>query len=341
MEQTVDGITMRVEYVVVDRRQLNIFYTLTAPAHAYVRNVQANVLCVSQGTHLPVTVSWTDRPQGGSYEIRQVAINFVDEDMPAALVFELDAALPSQGDNLARFAFTLEFDPTFTEQGETLYLYHSFEADGQRFTLTSVEIYPTHMRVNLTPCPENTAWLRSLVFHVENERGDRFDTVTGGVTAFGDAYSPMIASHFLHSPFFAESQRLTLFIEAAEWLDKDMQRVRIDLAGNEAERLPQGVILDESRRDGQSWHLSFIVEERAEGHSHQIFDMNYFDEDGNEFWFASWSTEIFFHDSAAYGSPNMFFVQFSLTDFPYYVVYLTPSYSRFEPLYNPVALNVR
>jgi hypothetical protein len=359
MEQTIDDITMRVEYVIVDQRQLNIFYTLTSPVYSYLSSWLPSVRCAEEGTHLPVSLSISSHTQDGG-AIRHTVVNFFDGQMPDSLVFEmlvrpvsalwmyypaavpvesLAEFVPTEPDDLISFAFTLEFDPTFTEQGETIYLHQEFILDGQRMVLTSVEIYPTHMRVNLTADPNNTAWLRSIHFFAENGRGRRFDTVSNGISAFGTTDSPMMVSHILHSPFFAESERLTLFIEEVVWLDKDMERVRIDLANATAERLPEDVFLDEARWDGQSWHLSFGAIERAENHNHQLFTQAYFNEAGDEFRYNAWSSGMRFHDNRH--APNVFFVQFALVDFPYDAVYLSPSYSRVERLSKPAVLNVR
>jgi len=359
LEQTHDNITMRVEYVIVDQRQLNIFYTLNSPVHSYLNSWRPSVLCVNDGTHLPVSIfSGSHTLETGA--IRQTVVNFVDKQVPGSLVFEVlvDIAeavymtvpvpattssewVHTEPDNLISFMLTLEFDPTFTEQGETIYLHQDFVVDGQRMILTSVEIYPTHMRVNFSADPSNTAWLKSLYFHAENEMGNRFDTISNGVTAFGTSDSPAMTSHILHSPFFAGSEQLTLFIDKVEWLDKDMKRVRVDLANGIAKKLPEGVSLDEARWDGQSWHLSFAVIERAENHNHQVFGQNFFNEAGDDFYFSSWSSGMRFHYSFEDYLPNVFFVQFSLTNFLYDVVYLTPSYSRVAKLVEPVVLRVK
>ncbi|MCL1786709.1 MAG: DUF4179 domain-containing protein [Defluviitaleaceae bacterium] len=357
MEKTVDGITMRVEYVIVDQRQLNIFYTLDAPAYAYLNSWRPSVLS-GDGTHLPVAISF-GAPVNEAGALRQVVVDFFDQPVPDHLVFEMlvhpmegtwweavarPASEPAEWlhtepDPLVHFSFSLQLDPTFTAQGETIVLDQEFIMDDQRLTLTSVEVYPTHMRVNLSADPGNTAWLRSLRFFVENDRGDRFDAITNGISAFGGADSPNMVSHVLHSPFFAESEGLTLFIEAVEWLDKDMARVPVNLAEGTADRLPEGVTLAEARRDGMSWHLSFAVVERSENHNHQVFGQNYFNEAGDEFMFNAWSTGIR-ADGLAGDEANVFYVQFTLVDFSYEVVYLSPAFSRVVALDVPVVFEL-
>jgi len=360
LEQTIGEITMRVEYVIVDQRQLNIFYTLTSPIYPQLNSWRPHVLCVEEKTQLPVSLFFGSLTfEEGA--IRQAVVDFFDEKMPSRLVFELEVvpidalqdsiSAPApvspqtevehiEPENTTTFSFILEFDPNFTEQGEVIYINQEFVVDSQRFTMTTAEIYPTHMRVNFSADPDNTAWLRSLRFHAENERGNRFDTISNGITAFGDADTPMMPTHILHSPFFAQSNELTIFISEVEWLDKDNERTKIDLINGTADRLPEGVTLYEARREGQSWHLSFAVEEREENHNHQIFGWDYFNEAGDEFSVTSWSTGIRFHESENDNAPNIFFVQFYLVDFPYDVVYLTPSYSRMVRLHEPIVLRI-
>jgi len=335
-EQTIGNITMRVEYVIVDQRQLNIFYSLNSPVYSYM-GCFADIFCVEDGLRASVAIIGGGLTVAAG-DIRQTVVVFSDDAMPDQLVFELrvhrlDAlymTMPVQAGTyertepeiIATFSFTLEFDPNFTEQGETIYVNREFVIDGQILTLTTVEIYPTHMRANFAAHPDNTAWLRSLRFYAENEHGERFYAITDGITAFGGHGTPMMVSHHLNSPFFAQSNQLTLHIEEVVWLDKDMTRVRIDMTNQTADRLPEGVSLDEAIWDGDSWHLTFAVERRAENHSHSVFGTAYYNEDGDEFFLGGWSSGMGTYES------DKFLLQFTLVNFPYNIVYLTPDYSR-------------
>lgn len=335
-EQTIGNVTMRIEYVIVDQRQLNIFYSLNSPVYSYI-GCSADIFCAEDGLRASVVI------MGGGLtvstgDIRQTVVVFSDDTMPDQLIFELrvhrlDAlymTMPVQAGTyehtepeiIATFNFLLEFDPGFTEQGETIYVNREFVIDGQVLTITTVEIYPTHMRANFTAHPDNTAWLRSLRFYAENEHGDRFYAIDNGITAFGGYGTPMMVSHHLNSPFFSQSNQLTLHIEEVVWLDKDMQRVRIDLANSTADRLPEGVTLDEVFWNGDSWHLTFAVEKRSENHSHSVFGTKYYNEIGDEFFLSGWSSGVTADES------KVFFLQFKLDNFPYNVVYLMPDYSR-------------
>ena len=58
-------------------------------------------------------------------------------------------------------------DSSYTAQGTVIPVNADFTLDGQRFTLTEVELYPTHLRVNLEDDPTNTAWLRGVDLYLE------------------------------------------------------------------------------------------------------------------------------------------------------------------------------
>lgn len=362
LAQSENGVTMRVEYVIVDQKQLNIFYSLQSQIYS----------------HLDVTPA-IEGPDGepmegysiffGSFdaengELRHITVDFIDGNMPGSLLFTCKvhesertvtaAPVPDDGNEteeykepewIAAFAFTLRFDPTYTHKGEIVSLNQRFVLDGQYLTATTVEIYPTHIRLNLADDEDNTAWLQSLVFYLENERGERFAAISSGISATGSADSPFMASHRLESSFFSKSRSLTLYITEAIWLDKDMERVKIDLANGTAEKLPEGVELKQAVRGGSDWQLTFSGAERGENGSYQLFRTTYYDEAGNEYEYGSWSTtKGGYYDGEAgkhVETPGKFLVRFSLKDYPFDTVYLSPSFSRTTTPGTPVEIKVK
>ena len=300
--------------------------------------------------------------------MRRFSADFPDG-MPATVIFEAgvrDSGAPRDGSETAvlapspwdpfapptifvepeiitTFVFTLEFDPTFTEQGEVITLDYNFILDGQRLKITTVEIYPSHMRVNILGDEDNTAQMRGMRFFFKDEKGQRFDR-PGGIISTGCPVTG-ITSFRLESAFFAQSQSLTMFIEEAEWLYKNMSRVRVDLARGTADGLPEGVRLESAERSGNNWNLTFSAHERMEQHMHQLFLMNHFDEAGNEYWRSSrsstWLWE-FDEETGRYAEVAHIFEEFfTLQDYPYDIVYLSPAYSRFMRFDPPVAVFVK
>ncbi|MFR1616558.1 MAG: DUF4179 domain-containing protein [Dysosmobacter welbionis] len=217
--QTVNGVTATVEYVIVDRKQLNIFYTLDyapdlGPMWADCRITPGDGSAGDAGGR-------TEKPG----ELVEIKRDFVDRDVPGILDLTLsvypaeqdgggppaentgdgyfDQPVDDQPAYLAEMTFHLEFDPYFTAQGTLLELNRTFALDGQTFTLQEAEIYPTHLRLTLTADPDNTAWLAGLDLYLENEHGERFEKSLGGITASGDPEGEGMGTFWLDSPFFS------------------------------------------------------------------------------------------------------------------------------------------
>lgn len=219
---------------------------------------------------------------------------------------------------LAEFTFDLTFDPQFTAQGEVLAVNRTFTLDGQTFTLTEAEIYPTHLRINVEGAEDNTAWLKGLEFYLENEDGERFDAVSGGVTASGDTDSPAMVSYRLESPWFSGSDHLTVHITGAKWLAKEHQRVYVDLEHGTAPWLPDGVSLTSAQRREDGWVLTFRLDGALKG---SPFSMTFYDAEGNP-WDARQMGMTFSDDEQA-GS-----VMLPLPDYQAGEVWLTANYSH-------------
>jgi hypothetical protein len=364
LERSDNGIIMRVEHVIVDQKQLNIFYTLQSQEYFHMDATPS----VSGSDGAPLAGYGLSSGGFGAENgaLRQFTLDFIDGDMPGELLFTCKvndngsdtrtgpepvrddilfaSAEYAEPDFIAAFTFTLRFDPAYTQQGETIALNQDFVLDGQRLTATSVDIYPTHLRLNLTDDAGNTAWLRALSFYIENEKGKRFEAIANGITATGSTDSPMMTSFRLESAFFSKSKSLTLYITESVWLDKDMERVRVDLASGVADALPEGVELVQSVRKYGSWQLTFSGLAYEENSSYQILMNAYYDEAGKEYSCNSWSTVSGYTDEKTgtyIEPPDMFFVEFALRDYPYDTVYFTFAFSRRVTPDTPAALTVK
>lgn len=256
---TDNGYTMTVEYLIVDQKQLNVFYTLQGgeevdPEDAYmVRADFQDALGEELKTSI---VAGGSRVNGGLY---YVTADFTSAEgiMPSRIRMECeldlswdDSEREDRDETVAEFSFDLSFDPQFTAQAEVVELNRWLELDGQRVMLKNVEIYPTHVRVNLEDHPDNTAWLRDLGLYLQDERGVRYEGVSNGITGSGSADSPFMQSFRLESSFFSDSKKLTLCITGANWLEKEKQWTTLDIENAEIEYLPLGAVLEGVERSG-------------------------------------------------------------------------------------------
>jgi len=130
-----------------------------------------------------------------------------------------------------------------------------------------------------------------------------------------------------------------------EWLDKDRERIRIDLANGTADFLPEGVTLESAVHKAGGWELAFACEERAGNRVHQLFNHTYYGEDGNSFAYNISSTSYSLYNTDApiesAERPGVFFTQFALAGYHEDVVYLSPTYSRTVILNAPVVIEVK
>lgn len=365
LEQSDNDITARVEYVIVDQKQLEIFYSLNSTRYFHM-DVTPEIRAANgeqlEGCSIAISSGSFNEANG---ELRRLTVDFVEGNMPNRLqlilkvhdneAFDEEAVSPEEflltrgeyasPDYISRFAFLLEFDPYYTAQGKTIAVNKTFRLADQTLTLATLDIYPTHLRLNLKDHRGNTAWLKSLEFYLEDERGERYRPIANGITATGSTDSPMLTSHRVESPYFSESKNLVLYITGATWLDKEMARVRVDLKNAIAEALPPGVELAAVERKEEGWLLTFSAEQLRESFYHQLWDWTYYDEEGNEYRIDGVASTTGLSYDGERGEPvkkpERFTVTFALKDYPYDQVYLVPAYSRVVKFSPPVAIRIK
>ena len=350
--QTVNGITATIEYVIVDLKQVHIFFTLKGEGYESLSaelpeftpwqrcSVLEGDFLQPPGTLLRFTLDYQDNdvPEGFTMTLGVTGETAGEaESQPPADSSVWDAlekdTAPPDNSILATFTFDLKFDPTYTASGEIIPVNSAFQLDGQTLTVTEAEVYPTHVRVNVEGAAANTAWLKSLDFYLENEDGERFEPISNGVTASGDPDTPAMNSFRLESPYFADSAHLTLHITGATWLDKDMERIRVDLKSGTADQMPEGVELYSAERHGDDWRIEFRARSREENHFYQLFYSTYYAPDGTEYDQQATSVTA--------PEDGYFYRQMVLRDYPWDEVWLCPAYSRTMTAETPVTIPIK
>ena len=345
LSQTDNDITAEVAYLIVDQKQVNVFYCLdsdkyeTLDADPEVRN--------AEGGHLPCGYSSTGFGAENG-ELRCLSIDFVDDNVPDSLRIKLDVytngirhenVAPEQAvddiysddpyeepDYLARFDFLLEFDPKFTATGKVFPVNQTVILEGQAITITDIEVYPTHMRVDIAESADNTAWLKRLDFYIETDWGMKFDPVSNGITATGSTESPSMVSYRADSTYFYEADHLKLVITGAQWLRKDMETTYLNLVTGEHGELPEGAEFDSSRKQGSGWVVKFRAAYDEDKPMYQLFGHLFYDADGNEYEINQWSS--MYGDPDEEGNITYFYDEFPLLKFTGDEVWLSPHYSH-------------
>ena len=74
-------------------------------------------------------------------------------------------------------------------------------------------------------------------FYLEDGEGNRYEKGSAsGLSAMGDSY-------LFESPYFSDPKHLTLYVTGADWVDKDLQYVTVNLDTLESGPLPEGVTI--------------------------------------------------------------------------------------------------
>lgn len=349
LKQTDNEVTASVEYLIVDQKQINVFYRLDSDVYTQM-NADPTILMADGNRTASCSYSsneW-DVPNG---KLQSITIDFIDRDVPDSLQLKLDImdsgeqqteeSVPMEENTnpllddtdyepvyVAHFDFLLEFDPEYTAAGKSILINETVNMDGQNIIFTDMEIYPTHLRLNVDADPDNTAWLKRLDFYIETDWGMKFEPISNGITATGSVDSPMMASYRADSSYFYEAKHLKVVITGAEWLAKDMEKIRLDLKAGEIEFLPDGVSLDDITKQEDSWLVRFRVRQRKPGHSHQIFSSTYYDPSGREYSMNAWSSSFFGEETEdPQNTEGYFYNTLPLKNYPYDEVWLCPNYT--------------
>lgn len=359
-EKTENGITLRLEYLIVDQKQLNVFYTVSGEGYDWLDASP----WVEEAEGDEALSGFVLSGGGNTDGLRCITVDFVEREMPSRLRLSMkitgrqstvaapmasveedmfkapeEWAAELEEETVARMEFLLEFDPGFTGQGRTLRVDRTVELDGQILTVTELEIFPTHTRLNVEPAAENSAWLKGLSFYVENRRGGRYDPASGGITATGDGHGQMV-SYRMDSPWFYEEKELTLVITGAEWLDKDKELVRLDLTDGTADWMPEGTSLQSVEQTGKGWLVTVLArEKRPGGPMYSVFSGPWLDAQGNEHEIRSWSTSYVF-DEEHEQIEGYFEESFPLVGCQEDAVWLKPTFSRLWTAPTPVRVTL-
>ena len=231
------GYTLTLENLIVDQKQIHLFYTLAweDPACEYAMVYVDSERLSPRPSVLSDSVNV---PQDAGH----IVLDYREEQVPDRLDLDLTVRPNGDGSPAARFRFQITLDPSLTAVGQILPVEQWVELDGQQICVDRLEIYPTHARLMLRDSPDNTARLVSLLCRLEDETGRQYER-EGGLSGFSDPDTGFLTELRLASPYFQQPERLTLRITGAVWQDPEEAEVTVDLAAGTAAGLPEEVQL--------------------------------------------------------------------------------------------------
>ncbi len=312
--KTQDGITLTIEHLIVDKKELNIFFTIEGEnGIGYRVDPELTNLNDTKPGNL---ITWSSDTGSGiekSTDLRHISFGFKDViHSPLSVnmkVFEINNENVSEPveieggifdlennhtptDYLTEMTFILEFDPYFTEQLRVYEVNKTFQLNEQSITIENLEVYPTQMQMSVLVSEDNTKHLNFLTFDLYNQDGDKLEGNKGGLVRSSDLENPQKSIYYLESDFFDNSESITLVVTEAQWLDKSRESVKFDLKNSNVEWIHPGVTFS-SELTNQGYLLNFDTqlityetELGAIGYELGGWDWNttYYNEKGDEFY---------------------------------------------------------
>lgn len=355
--QTVDGVTVSLEYAIVDRYQAVFFYSVDGgrfytspkltdengqPIGGYATSsfyagvdqqdgLETMVLSFTGGkTSLPdrFTMDMYFQPMPEEDQASETVAPSA-----SALEDEPDELDPREDPNTLRFAFDVTLDPSCIVDGDTVEVGRWLELDGQRILIDRLELYPTRTIVYLGEDKNNTAWLKSLKFYFTDEKGNVYDDTDGSLSASGEEDSQSYLTYYFQSFYYSQPENLTLHITKAEWLEKGRDHVVLDLNTGDCPGLPEGVTVHEITRSGTNVSLEFRAPLSRKGFG-QTFMWDYWDPEGGEHQFNRLSS-CNVYDEETYEDTG-FCETLYLQNYPWDTVELELSYTSVSVYDQPV-----
>lgn len=357
--QTVDGVTVNLECAIVDEAQAVFFYSADG-GRFYTSPRLANETGQPIGGYAVSTTGQLGETAVGGLD--SMTLSFVDSALPERFTLEMfflpvpegegndPAVPPERGGGKASseedprhapgvlcFTFDVTLDPSRISQAKTVEVGRWVELDGQRVLVDSLEILPTRSILHLGEDPANTAWLRTLKFWFEDEKGRRYDEIDGSLSASGETGSQSYLTYYFRSFYYDQPQGLTLCVGKAEWLDKDAPHVYLDLATGTCPGLPEGVRVDKVTRTGDTVEVKFLSPMNREGFG-STFQNGYWDPEGNQHSFTQWGGGKELDDET--NQQLGIYEKLYLEDYPWDTVELELGYTSMsaweQPVYVPM-----
>ena len=359
--QTVDGVTVKLEYAIVDPVQAVFFYSVDGGARFHTSPDLTDENGQPIGGY-GVSTYHSGQPsdpedlermtltfaRGGSALPDRFTMDMYFQPMPeenqvseavapsaSALEDAPDELDPREDPNTLRFTFDIALDPA-RSAGKTVEVGKWLELDGQRILVDRLELYPTRTVLCLGEDPANTAWLRTLKFHFTDGKGNVYDDIDGSLSASGEVDSKSYLTYYFQSFYYGQPEHLTLHITKAEWLEKDRAHVFLDLTAGTCPGLPEGVEVSEVTRTGDTVRvrLSAPLERQGIG---QTFGGTYWDPEGGAHSFNRWSGTNEYDEA---GNQTGYCEDIFLDGYPWDTVELELSYTSLSVYDEPVRVEL-
>lgn len=355
--QTENDVTVALEYLILDRSQLNLFFTVTGPDinESYSLNP---ILSTPDGASLEGCgysgSGFTPGELGGSSITLDPDVSLPEKLLLTLRVTAMErtsdtAAIPLdtaaahydvEPKIIATLTFPLTLDLDRMGPERRVEIGQWVELDGQRLLIQSLDMEATQARLTVVSDPDNTHWCERFYFYLSDAKGRRYEqgawsSNSGKWVSRGDDREEGQMVLYLESPYFDGVGPYTLSITGAEWLDKDEDKrlVRIDLNAGTAAGLPDGASLLECRRSDENGQQQLIFLVPDDSTRFSLFSYAYYDGAGERHYLSSsWRSHSW--EETGYHSEGYY-----LDDYPYDTIALELSRTSSIRLGAPLEVN--
>ncbi len=278
MQQTKDGITVDVQYVIVDKMYANFFLTVQSDEHGTLP-VEAEFFG-ADGEEFGRIMYETRRDEDKVISVIQMREDEMPEDLKLVVNIPVWNSMRSDfsyGEYLTSFEFDISFDPNFVDSGTLYEIDEEFELSPQHsIHVKSVEVYPSNSRLILDVGGNGEYAFENMKFYVKNEHGETFEHI-GATFGEGDKLT-----YEFETIYFDDAKSYDLYISDASWTHERETRTVIDIEQKSASGLPEGIELSNVRKSGNGYKLEFIGEYSAFPTGELVLDVGFDSEAQNE-----------------------------------------------------------
>lgn len=273
-----DGnITFKIPFVVADEHEIVVFYEMESKEITDDSRISLSfqlydemtgediegyaALTTDSGTHEGkeynvINIFFMERPTPKEFGMR-VEVNIHTIDRTGVIIEDgiVGDAVGNTLEDSGSFQFSMSLDDFVAPK--VYEVKKEYEVEGQRFTIEQVVIYPTGSKITVSADKDNTAYLQGLELELVDETGEVWGSV-GGLTASFDQEGN-VDTIFLDSIYFEQPKALTLKVNSAELLPKELKEipVTVNLKDKTMEPEVEGISLYQVDRVGEDAEVMF------------------------------------------------------------------------------------
>lgn len=236
--ETVDGMTVHLEYLIADRSNLTLFYRVTDEQGREIQTIPE--LLDADGERLDGYSSSWGYP--GEEEMNHADFLFSEGTLPdrIGVRFELqDNTDPGAYTPVGEVVFdAVEIHFQYLKNSRTVEVGQPIAVLGQTILIERVEFYPLQTRIVYRADPANTAKLTSLPFYLTDSKGNHIGNDAGGITGIGNRGAEDSYTAILDTVWWDADETYTLCLDKAAAVPRDAETVFYDPATKTFTGLP-------------------------------------------------------------------------------------------------------